>query len=44
MLQARGHHSAELDPLGINTTAFTDVVPADLELATYGFCLIILNF
>ncbi|KIL62026.1 hypothetical protein M378DRAFT_13114 [Amanita muscaria Koide BX008] len=35
--QVRGHHVAELDPLGILDTDLADVHPAELELSRYGF-------
>ncbi|KAL9710889.1 2-oxoglutarate dehydrogenase E1 component [Leucoagaricus gongylophorus] len=35
--QVRGHHMAELDPLGILDTDLADVRPAELELSRYGF-------
>ena len=37
-LQARGHHIAELDPLGISSADLDDTIPADLEIGNYGFC------
>jgi 2-oxoglutarate dehydrogenase complex dehydrogenase (E1) component-like enzyme len=33
----RGHHVAELDPLGILDTDLQDVQPPELELSHYGF-------
>lgn len=33
----RGHHVAELDPLGILDTDLADVRPPELELSRYGF-------
>jgi 2-oxoglutarate dehydrogenase E1 component len=35
--QVRGHHLAELDPLGILDADLADVRPAELELSRYGF-------
>lgn len=35
--QVRGHHVAELDPLGILDTDLADVRPPELELSRYGF-------
>ncbi|KAJ2986371.1 hypothetical protein NUW54_g9794 [Trametes sanguinea] len=35
--QVRGHHLAELDPLGILDPDLTDFHPPELELARYGF-------
>lgn len=35
--QVRGHHVAELDPLGILDTDLADVHPPELELSRYGF-------
>lgn len=35
--QVRGHHVAELDPLGILDADLADVQPAELELSRYGF-------
>lgn len=35
--QVRGHHVAELDPLGILDADLADVHPAELELSRYGF-------
>ncbi|KAF8651007.1 hypothetical protein AX16_004965 [Volvariella volvacea WC 439] len=35
--QVRGHHLAELDPLGILDTDLADVRPPELELSRYGF-------
>ena len=35
--QVRGHHVAELDPLGILDADLADVHPAELELSHYGF-------
>ncbi|KXN84599.1 2-oxoglutarate dehydrogenase, mitochondrial [Leucoagaricus sp. SymC.cos] len=35
--QVRGHHMAELDPLGILDTDLADVRPPELELSRYGF-------
>lgn len=33
----RGHHVAELDPLGILDADLADVRPPELELSRYGF-------
>ena len=33
----RGHHVAELDPLGILDADLADVKPPELELSRYGF-------
>ena len=33
----RGHHVADLDPLGILDADLADVKPPELELSTYGF-------
>jgi 2-oxoglutarate dehydrogenase E1 component len=33
----RGHHIAQLDPLGILDADLDDVKPAELELSRYGF-------
>ncbi|RDB24355.1 2-oxoglutarate dehydrogenase, mitochondrial [Hypsizygus marmoreus] len=35
--QVRGHHVAELDPLGILEADLADVTPPELELPRYGF-------
>ncbi|TFK23427.1 oxoglutarate dehydrogenase, partial [Coprinopsis marcescibilis] len=35
--QVRGHHVAELDPLGILDADLADVKPPELELSRYGF-------
>lgn len=35
--QVRGHHVAELDPLGILDADLADVHPPELELSRYGF-------
>ncbi|KAF9032761.1 thiamine diphosphate-binding protein [Panaeolus papilionaceus] len=35
--QVRGHHVAELDPLGILDADLADVQPPELELSRYGF-------
>ena len=35
--QVRGHHCAELDPLGILDADLADVRPPELELSHYGF-------
>jgi 2-oxoglutarate dehydrogenase E1 component len=35
--QVRGHHIAELDPLGILDADLADVRPPELELSRYGF-------
>jgi 2-oxoglutarate dehydrogenase E1 component len=35
--QVRGHHVAELDPLGILDADLADVNPPELELSRYGF-------
>jgi 2-oxoglutarate dehydrogenase E1 component len=35
--QVRGHHVAELDPLGILDADLADVHPPELELSHYGF-------
>lgn len=35
--QVRGHHVADLDPLGILDADLADVHPAELELSRYGF-------
>ena len=35
--QVRGHHVAELDPLGILDADLQDVHPPELELSHYGF-------
>ncbi|KIM35868.1 hypothetical protein M413DRAFT_449496 [Hebeloma cylindrosporum] len=35
--QVRGHHLAELDPLGILDADLADVKPPELELSRYGF-------
>lgn len=35
--QVRGHHVAELDPLGILDTDLANVNPPELELSRYGF-------
>jgi 2-oxoglutarate dehydrogenase complex dehydrogenase (E1) component-like enzyme len=35
--QVRGHHVAELDPLGILDANLADVQPPELELSRYGF-------
>jgi 2-oxoglutarate dehydrogenase E1 component len=35
--QVRGHHVAELDPLGILDADLADVRPPELELSRYGF-------
>ena len=35
--QVRGHHVADLDPLGILDTDLADVKPPELELSQYGF-------
>lgn len=35
--QVRGHHLAELDPLGILDADLADVRPPELELSRYGF-------
>jgi 2-oxoglutarate dehydrogenase complex dehydrogenase (E1) component-like enzyme len=35
--QVRGHHVAELDPLGILDADLDDVHPPELELSRYGF-------
>ncbi|KAF8349517.1 2-oxoglutarate dehydrogenase E1 component [Amanita rubescens] len=35
--QVRGHHLADLDPLGILDTDLADVRPPELELSRYGF-------
>ena len=35
--QVRGHHVAELDPLGILDADHADVHPPELELSRYGF-------
>lgn len=35
--QVRGHHMAELDPLGILDADLADVRPPELELSRYGF-------
>ncbi|KAF9231404.1 thiamine diphosphate-binding protein [Melanogaster broomeanus] len=35
--QVRGHHLADLDPLGIMDVALTDVRPPELELSHFGF-------
>ena len=35
--QVRGHHVAELDPLGILDADLADVRPPELELSHYGF-------
>ena len=35
--QVRGHHVADLDPLGILDADLADVKPPELELSQYGF-------
>ena len=35
--QVRGHHVAELDPLGILDTDLDNIRPAELELSHYGW-------
>ena len=35
--QVRGHHVAQLDPLGILDADLADVKPPELELSRYGF-------
>lgn len=35
--QVRGHHIAELDPLGILHADLANVQPPELELSRYGF-------
>ena len=35
--QVRGHHVADLDPLGIMDPDLSDSVPPELELSHYGF-------
>ena len=35
--QVRGHHGAELDPLGILDADLADIHPPELELSRYGF-------
>ena len=35
--EVRGHHVAELDPLGILDADLADVKPPELELSRYGF-------
>jgi 2-oxoglutarate dehydrogenase E1 component len=35
--QVRGHHVAELDPLGILNADLADVHPPELEISRYGF-------
>lgn len=35
--QVRGHHIAELDPLGINDADLVHAPPPELELSRYGF-------
>lgn len=35
--QVRGHHVAELDPLGILHADLNDTYPPELELSRYGF-------
>ncbi len=35
--QVRGHHVADLDPLGILDADLDDVKPPELELSQYGF-------
>lgn len=35
--QVRGHHVAELDPLGVLDADLDNVTPAELELSHYGW-------